>query len=93
VAKRNRSQLRAGKSSGQKSQTDARLGALAVELGLAGVQVLREEFGFDETRANEWLEKMIARAQANRKQLTVNYGDVALVERLLEMKGKESENG
>ena len=72
---------------------DQRLATLAVELGLAGAQVLREEFGFDEARANEWLQKVIARAQSNRKQLVFDYGDVALVQRLLETKGKDNGNG
>ncbi len=88
-----RSPFRTGKSAGQRPVEDPRLSTLAIELGLAGVQVLREEFGFDEARAGEWLEKMIARAQLNRRQLVFNFGDVALVKRLLETKGKESDNG
>lgn len=93
MAKRRRNSFRAGQSAGQKPQEDSRLATMVIELGLAGVQVLREEYGFDEARANEWLEKMVTRAQANRKQLVFDYGDVALVKRLLETKGKESGNG
>jgi hypothetical protein len=82
--------FRAGRSAGQKqnkvlreaSRDDGRLSALAIELGLAGLQVLREEFAFSEEQATEWLEKMLARAKVNRNVL-LSYKDVALVECLL----------
>lgn len=43
-----------------------RLSNLAIELGLVGGQVLREEFDFDENQVNEWLDKTIVRAKQNR---------------------------
>lgn len=43
-----------------------RLSNLAMELTLAGGQVLREDFGFDEQQVNLWLDKMLARARTNR---------------------------
>jgi hypothetical protein len=90
VAKR-RNSFRIGKSNGhvvgdhngQRTQPeDDRLSALSIELGLAGIQVLREEFGFTEAQTAEWLEKMLARAKVNRNVL-LSYKDVALVQRLL----------
>jgi len=94
VAKR-RNPFRAGRSAGQRRNDDDRprpdgqdrLSALAIELGLAGVQVLREEFSFTEAQATEWLEKMLARAKVNRNVL-LSYKDVALVQQLLEQKGE-----
>lgn len=70
-----------------KNNDDDRLSALAIELGLAGLQVLREEFAFSEEQAAEWLEKMIARARVNRNVL-LSYKDVALVRQLLEQGGE-----
>ena len=43
-----------------------RLSNLAMELTLAGGQVLRESFDFDENQVNEWLDKTIVRAKQNR---------------------------
>jgi hypothetical protein len=43
-----------------------RLSNLALEIALTGAQVLREDFDFDENQANQWLDKMLARAQQNR---------------------------
>jgi hypothetical protein len=87
VAKR-RNPFRAGRSAGQKQNNDdGRLSALAIDLGLAGIQVLREEFGFTEAQTAEWLEKMIARAGVNRNVL-LSYKDVVLVQRLLEQRGE-----
>lgn len=53
-----------------RNQTDPcaqRLSNLAIELTLAGGQVLREDFGFDENQVNLWLDKMLIRAQKNRE--------------------------
>lgn len=45
-----------------------RMAAFAIELGLAGTQVLREDFGFSEDMANTWLRNMIERASRNRQE-------------------------
>lgn len=39
---------------------------LAMELGVAGAQILVEEFGFSQAQCQAWFDKMLARAQANR---------------------------
>lgn len=44
-----------------------RLSNLAMELTLAGGQVLREDFDFSQTQVNVWLEKTLIRAQQNRE--------------------------
>lgn len=43
-----------------------RLAILAVELGLAGGEVLRDEFDFTEAQVTLWLDKMLDKAKANR---------------------------
>lgn len=46
-----------------------RLSNLAIELTLAGGQVLREPpFNFTEAQVNEWLDKTIKRANDNRQK-------------------------
>jgi hypothetical protein len=45
---------------------DDRLAILAVELGLAGVQVLQEDFGFTPGMSAIWLDKMLDKAKVNR---------------------------
>lgn len=46
---------------------DDRLATLAVELGLAGAQVLQEPpFNFTQAQATLWLDKMLDRAKVNR---------------------------
>ena len=46
---------------------DDRLAILAVELGIAGAQVLQEEpFNFTQKQATLWLDKMLDRAKVNR---------------------------
>jgi hypothetical protein len=45
---------------------DRRLANLAMELGVAGTQVLIESFGFSQEQAQDWFDKMLARARANR---------------------------
>lgn len=46
---------------------ERRLSNLALELTLAGGQVLKEHFDFDHNQVNEWLDKTIFRAQENRR--------------------------
>jgi hypothetical protein len=49
---------------------DDRLSILAVELGLAGAQVLQEPpFNFTQKQATLWLDKMLDRAKVNRGAL------------------------
>lgn len=45
---------------------DDRLAILAVELGLAGAEVLQEDFGFTSQMAATWLDKMLNKAKVNR---------------------------
>lgn len=45
---------------------DDRLAILATELGLAGAQVLQEDFGFTQQMSAIWLDKMLDKAKANR---------------------------
>lgn len=45
---------------------DDRLGLLAVEIGLAGAQVLQEDYGFTQAQSAEWLDKMLSKAKVNR---------------------------
>ena len=45
---------------------DDRLAILAVELGIAGAQVLQEDFGFTQQMAAIWLDKMLDKAKVNR---------------------------
>lgn len=53
-----------------KPKTDDRLAILAVELGLAGAQVLQEDFGFTTQMTAAWLDKMLDKAKANRETPT-----------------------
>lgn len=46
--------------------TNQLLANLAMELGVAGTQVLIEEYQWSETEAQSWFDKMLTRAQANR---------------------------
>lgn len=46
--------------------TDDRLAILAVELGLAGGEVLQEHFGFTTAQTAKWLDLMLDRAKVNR---------------------------
>jgi dsDNA-binding SOS-regulon protein len=50
-------------------KTDDRLAILAVELGLAGAQVLQEKYGFTQAQSAEWLDAMLDKAKANRGEL------------------------
>lgn len=45
---------------------DDRLAILAVELGLAGGEVLQEHFGFTVEQTAKWLDLMLDRAKVNR---------------------------
>ena len=45
---------------------DDRLAVLAVELGLAGGEVLQEHFGFTVEQTARWLDLMLDKAKANR---------------------------
>lgn len=45
---------------------DQRLANLAMELGIAGSQVLIESFGFTPAQAESWFDQMLARAKVNR---------------------------
>lgn len=45
---------------------DQRLANLAMELGVAGTQVLIESFGFTPAQAESWFDQTLARAKANR---------------------------
>lgn len=49
-----------------RAEQDQRMANLAMELGVAGVAVLVEEFGFTPEQARRWLDLMLKRAQANR---------------------------
>lgn len=49
-----------------RAEQDKRMANLAMELGVAGVVVLVEEFGFTPEQAQRWLDLMLKRAQANR---------------------------
>lgn len=45
---------------------DDRLAILAVELGLAGAEVLQEDFGFTQEQTAKWLDVMLSKAKTNR---------------------------
>ena len=45
---------------------DDRLGVLAVELGLAGAEVLQRDYNFTQAQCAEWLDKMLDQAKINR---------------------------
>ena len=49
-----------------KQAKDDRLALLAVELGIAGAQVLQEDFGFTQQMAAIWLDKMLDKVKVNR---------------------------
>jgi len=49
-----------------KTAEDERLGLLAVELGLAGGEVLQEHFGFTPAQVARWMDLMLDRAKVNR---------------------------
>lgn len=49
-----------------KPKVDDRLPILAVELGLAGGEVLRRDFGFTEEQVTQWLDAMLTQAKVNR---------------------------
>jgi len=44
-----------------------RLQILAVELGLAGGEVLKQNFGFTDEQVARWLDAVLDRAKKNRK--------------------------
>jgi hypothetical protein len=46
---------------------DQRMSNLAVELGAAGIAVLKESFGFTDEQTARWFDLMIARARAARE--------------------------
>lgn len=50
----------------KQQQTDDRLAILAVELGLAGGEVLQEHFDFTIEQTAKWLDLMLNRAELNR---------------------------
>jgi len=41
-------------------------GNVAIEMIIAGAQVLREEFGFDEEQVKRWIDLTVERAKRNR---------------------------
>jgi len=43
-------------------------GNAAIELSLAGGQVLSEEFGFTEEQVKRWMDKTLERAKQNREE-------------------------
>ena len=49
-----------------KTAKNERIALLAVELGLAGGEVLKEEFGFTNDQIARWMDKMLDRAKVNR---------------------------
>ena len=50
----------------KKQATDDRLAILAVEIGLAGGEVLQEHFGFTVEQTARWLDLMLDKAKVNR---------------------------
>jgi hypothetical protein len=54
------------KNTGKPPAKDDRLAILAVELGLAGAEVLQEDFGFTPGMSAVWLDKMLNKAKVNR---------------------------
>lgn len=53
-----------------KAAEDQRLALLAKELGVAGMMVLVNDYGFSREQANEWLEKVLEQAKTNRLMIT-----------------------
>ena len=49
-----------------KTAENERIALLAVELGLAGGEVLKEEFGFTTDQIARWMDMMLDRAKVNR---------------------------
>ena len=49
-----------------KTAENERIALLAVELGLAGGEVLKEEFGFTTEQIARWMDMMLDRAKVNR---------------------------
>jgi len=47
-------------------KADDRLGVLAIELGLAGGEVLQRDFGFTQEMTAKWLDAMLDQAKLNR---------------------------
>ena len=66
-----------GKLFGKQSEQDDRLAILAVELGLAGGEVLRRDFGFTEEQVTRWLDAMLDRAKTNRALVAAHDRDSA----------------
>ncbi len=52
-----------------KSVEDQRLELLAKEIGIAGMVVLVNDFGFSQSDAKRWLDLMVAQAKATRAML------------------------
>lgn len=51
---------------------NARLALLAQELGIAGMMVLVNDFGFSREQAAGWLTKMLEQAKTNRLMFSAN---------------------
>lgn len=51
-----------------RAQVDQLLGNVAVEMAIAGGQVLREQFGFTAEQLKVWMDAMTARAKKNREE-------------------------
>lgn len=56
-----------GKKHYTQHEMDNALSRLVMELQVAGAEVLRDEFGFSQEQVSEWVEKVLARAEANRE--------------------------
>ena len=57
------------KAAGEAVQTELekRMQNLANELVIAGLEILKEEYGFDEKKLEEFLKKWLTRAKQNRE--------------------------
>ena len=51
-----------------KSEIRQLLGQVAIEMTIAGGQVLREEFGFTQEQTKRWIELTTERAKKNRER-------------------------
>lgn len=51
------------------------MGLLAVELGLAGGEILKEKFNFTDRQVAEWMDLMLDRAKVNRAR---TYAQIAV---------------
>ena len=49
-----------------KARAERIAGNVAIEMGIAGAQVLREAFGFDEEQVKRWIDLTLERAKKNR---------------------------